>query len=867
MLSPVIDEHVYDCSRFVLVSSIAAGSKVAILSRQMKIGAGEARGGLLRLDLDRELHEGEELTAVAQIGNQMSSPSAPVSVKALPSPIAAPVSETIMYEGGTCVGFWGVVPGSTVRAWSAGNLLGEGIAYDSWGVVFLQRPLTQNDSVQLNATMCEQQSDKTGAIVPVFPHGSGPFAEKLPPPTVLGPLFPCQDVVGLKGLMLGSHFQVFNKSQGQTDPGSIVFDHCADRTNLGVLLGKTLQEDDEVRARQSFEALGLESDYSRSVWASHYYYVGHLSTTQLNAPRIGSPIIEGERAVFVFHLVNSATVEIAVDGISRGESDYEGKNKFDLGLQLSSGQSVKARQGLCGVWSPWSGEVRVGGFTGDVAAPVLEELHYSCATMVRTIGKLEGSIIEVYVDGIFAGEHKSRVVPVVPHLRAGQTVTAFQRMGTRRSNESLPIIVKEVQDQPPPPILHSDDPRFVEASNLLPGARVNVLWNTLLIASKEAIDTNERLELATEPWYGEKIHSNQSICMKKSADSNAVTVFGKIVIETTTGSSLGSSWIGGAEALVDDVLTVTVRSEWPVKADVKVRLISSDPNIANVQGSGEATISAGNDQTSFSVRAVSTGVVYLELSADHYKQTYGGFFFEQDNRYELGVYGVLDINPKMTTIEAGRSFQLTASAHPVPADRKIILVPFAGGFEELVVTIPANSTSVTKEFTAPLYEHASNVEIYAQRTSTSQTRDPDDRMVTRSGSVPVYRSCKCTVSVTPKQAESPVDQPPLPTKMTQGITLSETLCADYEQKSPLPVLGAKLVNVKNLTNHRLHIYRYVGGNPPGEPKLDIYLDPSKDLNTSLQSQDLMNGWGVSIDEDIQCVDAPSSVGLLITFKL
>ncbi len=192
MLSPIIDKHVYEGAHIVRVTCIEAGATVTLRSSGNELPKGQALGGELIIDVGRPLEKDEELTAVAQVGPQSSNPSAPVKVLPAPQPLPFPLTETTLYIGGTGIGAWGALPGSTVQVVSGAEELGERLATNGQPIIGFGRPLTGADAVQLQARLGQQMSPLTKAITPVQPQGSGPYAEKLPPPDVKPKLYACQ---------------------------------------------------------------------------------------------------------------------------------------------------------------------------------------------------------------------------------------------------------------------------------------------------------------------------------------------------------------------------------------------------------------------------------------------------------------------------------------------------------------------------------------------------------------------------------------------------------------------------------------------------------------------------------------------------
>lgn len=794
MLSPIIKEPVFECTEFIRVYSVEAGSKIIVRSGNNEIGESEAKGGSVIVKLKSPLSSGERIAAVAVKKSDKSNPSDPVKVQQLP-PLSPPLTETTLYEGAICIHAWGLIPGSTVRAWNGTDLLGRGIAYDSFIRLPLNRPLTGGDAVRLDAEICRNKSAKTAQIVPIMPYGSGPYAEKLPPPTVKEPLMACQRVVGVKGLLPGARIKIFADN-------TTGYDQCAPTIDGSFLLGPELKENQLVTAQQSFDSLNLKSDLSDSI------RVG--SPKNLTAPMIHEPVFEGDRSVFVFNLLNSVKVEIAVDGKSIGCADYDSDYEFGLGYKLKAGQRIKARQGLCGNWGQWSKEVIVQPSPKRVPPPKLEEPLYPCANMVRITDKLEGSLVKVYANSVFIGKGKLLVINVTPHLVAKQKITATQTAGNITSKHSQPVVVKDMPPDLPAPKL--EDPidscsSYVTVSNLLPGIRVNIFWNKLLIGATEALDKIALVSVAPQPWPGTKIHANQSMCMLKSSDSNKTTVVGELTFPNNC--LLGSSHIQNPWfiAMLGDSLKIKVATMCPVKTDTKLIITSSDSKVLKVQGPSESIIHKGKQETTFALATVSPGEVKLEITADHYKKAYD----ERRGKkaYKIHVLGRITVNPSKKIIKVGDTFDLkVVSIDPMPLDRK---VGFQSQFPSQVEVVP---TSIT----IPVGKTSTSVKV--KGTSVSNYI-----YVLVSANRPYYSSGECDVRVDPAPKK-----PKKPKVKQKTYKLLLQWQAPYTGKvyvmgKVYPVPNGKLKKVRNINTNSP--WRYNLWFPKYPHTTDDAFDPKK----------------------------------------
>ena len=156
------------------------------------------------------------------------------------------------------------------------------------------------------------------------------------------------------------------------------------------------------------------------------------------APVVQNPLFERQHTVHLYQLLAGASVEIDIDRDSI-LPDYNSDGEFGV-PQLVAGQTVTARQALCGRWSDWSAAVRVQGAPPRVGPPIIEPKHYPCAGLVRLTEGLPGEV-QVYADQILIGTGEGRFIPVLPHLWAGQVLTATRTVGDVTSNPSGPVAV------------------------------------------------------------------------------------------------------------------------------------------------------------------------------------------------------------------------------------------------------------------------------------------------------------------------------------------------------------------------------------------------------------------------------------------
>lgn len=674
MLSPIIKEPIFEFAQYVFVHSVESGATLTIFSGKEKIGISKALGGSLAVTLDRQLQRGEYIKAVSELAGQNSPSSVSVSVQELLLPLPAPVFMPTLYAGAKCIAIWGVIPGSKVKIISYSEQLGENIAITGEALIRLTRPLNTGDKVSLFSEIGGNQSASTDPITPEEPIGSGKYAEQIPPPNLVEPLVECQRIVEVEGLIPGSRFWVYADH-------NVVFDNCSGQSGLLALLGSPLKENQYLTTQQSFEMQNLKSDLSD--------FVSVGSAKILGAPSILEPIYEGERSITVLYLHPSVKVEIAIEGKAIGSADFAGESEFDLGCELVAGQKIKARQFLCNKWSFWSKEVTVEAVLQAPGPPQIKPPLYACGNHVPVENRVEGATVKIFAGNTLIGKEKLSWVRVKPHLFARQRITATQIVGKLESPDSQPETVKDIPELLPVPKWHQDEvwwaqskpnvlaidvcSSYLSATEVLPGAQVNIFWNNLLIGSAEAADSTAIIPVKVKLQPGIMLHLEQNLCTQKSIPSKKVTAFGMLAFPTggISGSPFGD--VAPYVFLSGNKGQIKVTLKCPAKADVKVTLSSTNEKIAAALGSNEVIIPKGKREAEFTVGTYEPGWVYFTAAADYYEFVHSSWDRHQASKLNIKVMGTISLNPDYREIEVGESFNLYFTLKPVPSNRAIFL--------------------------------------------------------------------------------------------------------------------------------------------------------------------------------------------------
>lgn len=833
MIAPIIRDPVFEHSEIIGVFGLENGSHVTVRAGQEEIGDAQAGEELLVIRLNRPLMAGETLTAIAEKDGVQSPTSVDVRVNPLPVPLPAPSAESVLYIGASCTMVWGLIPGATVRAVSGAELLCEttGSVGNDHTYLYFNRPIIAEDMVQFEESLGNGQSDQSKPIKPVIAHGTGPYAEKLPPPHVNEPQFACQHKVGVSQLMPGAQLRIFADQ-------ATVFDYCAPITGGAAYINQILKEGQKISAEQAFVAINLKSEIGNEVIVS--------PPDKLPAPMIWEPIYEGQRKILIYNLQDSVKVEVQLNGKTIGIPEYVDQNYFDLGPGLMANMKIRARQGLCNRWSGWSNEAIVMALPQEVLPPTLAHPLYPCANYVRVVEKLQGALVKVYADGGFIGESITGLVRVIPSLTIGQRITATQQVGQKVSNHSVSVKVEKLPDGLPQPNIQAvaclDDlidthVPYMRVGNLLPGARVNIFWNNLLIGAGEAIDQVTDISLSVQPWPGSKIRALQTLCKLTSADSALVTAIGKLRIVDVT---LPKGFLHP-----NDFGTIKVRSRVVAPADVKVLLTSLNPGVFSVVEPHEIDLLAGQSEIQFKIQAKNIGKADLRLTALNYKQSQHGWsegeeWFILDingDVYGLWFNGEIRITPAKHEIKVGDTAEVEITFNPEPADNKCQLVSKWGLVDypnELI--LPAGSKKVTGKIKAI---KTGTDYIYPKHEYYADYESGGDADTT-----------KCIVEIDPAAA------PPLPKTLTKTYSLllpwqhPANGGKAYVMGKFLPTPGGKLLKVRNINTIWPWQYKLWFPNVAGASTEDAFdskkgylLDSGKDVSSDKlgMNPSLVNG--------------------------
>jgi hypothetical protein len=320
---------------------------------------------------------------------------------------------------------------------------------------------------------------------------------------------------------------------------------------------------------------------------------------------------------------------------------------------------------------------------------------------VRVENRIAGANVLVFVDGAFMGEGRSDFITTFLMLQAGQKVTARQLAGGLLSDESDPVEVRPIARIHAPHIESPVDSCGPSArlTHLMPGARIHVFANGLVISSQYATDTEQELNLQLRPWPGWQVHATQSLAVRQSADSNSEVATGAISVTTWHGNEAMS--LRHPDSTEKTVAVSHCFSPEPVPESTTITLYSTGPGVVDIVGSNQETLMSNswNSRAYFDVRAGTPGVARLVAEADHYRLTQLDWV-DPDDGLDVEVTGAIQLNPGSANLTTGDSLTVTVSAYPRPSNGRINLSSDSSSVEVpgwVAIPFGQNSTTFSLE--------------------------------------------------------------------------------------------------------------------------------------------------------------------------
>lgn len=225
-------------SAAVVLSGLVMGSRVRILANGVELGTAESPVDGTYDFLVPPLAGGVMVTAVQELCGEWSGPGAGVLVDPAPATLPTPKVHDPLFECGAAVRVSNVHVGARVYVLSA--MLGAPIGELTAGAAEVDVPvaplLIAGDDVRAEQRGCGLVSSQSDPV-------RVGTAERLPPPKVVDPLYSCEQVVRVEGVVPGARVDVFVAGlfRGSEVTGG---------TDVAVGVSGQLAVGDEVRASQ-----------------------------------------------------------------------------------------------------------------------------------------------------------------------------------------------------------------------------------------------------------------------------------------------------------------------------------------------------------------------------------------------------------------------------------------------------------------------------------------------------------------------------------------------------------------------------------------------------------------------------------------
>jgi hypothetical protein len=399
-----------------------------------------------------------------------------------------------------------------------GSVIGEGeINRHGWTCLKVEEMPRSTSNLRARAVTCDQDSPPTGTV-------EVDDRNDLPRPVVVEPIFGCQTIISVEGLVPGVTVELF---AGGRSLGTV----CSCWSRINVNVGRALVNDERITAIQRMNPAerdcALESPESDPP-------VRVVPPDERIKPQILEPLYEGDTIIRVTNQIEGGTITLYV-------SPSEGEEEKEIGSRPSSEypeipvpesaplqarQVVSAMQELCGR-QEYSDPVTVQSRPARIDPPTVRAPLYACSVIVAVDDVVPGATVYVLQDGIPIGHAwspgNSVVVYPVTVLRENARVTAYQVVGGQRSSESGPVIVDAWEGRlprptVPPPVQPGDTSVWV--TGLVPGAYVRVFDNGVQIGGGHTVDHAAAIPV----WWpiaddNAIITARQSLCLQESDES------------------------------------------------------------------------------------------------------------------------------------------------------------------------------------------------------------------------------------------------------------------------------------------------------------------------------------------------------------
>lgn len=551
-LTPTVHERIARCNTSVRVSGLVGGATVEL--RIERSGGTDIETHVATSSVHHFtvalLDGGDKISARQNDGGGFtpSSPQVIVEEAAVP-PTAGPLLPAQVGGCSQCVHVTGLVPGCKVDLRQSGTLVGEGTA-DRHGnacIGVILRPRDRTGTLHARMIVCGVAGPMSAT--PIVPDPA------LPKPVVGHPLYGCQRMVPLSGLLQGARARM--ETNTGTDLGSIC--SCWNAVNVRVL--HKLKVGEKVHAQQYWTGEACKDEGFWSDWRDV------IEPDEGIKPTVKEALIEGDQTIRVDNQILGAEITVLIrDNESApiesfGPRDADVDPEIMLNEPLVAGQQVAAVQKLCG-HSEQSDWVTVLPLPEKIFAPLLMPPMYDCGSAVQVSMLHLGAVVRIYQDGIpcglgFAGTKSSISVDANPPLVAGAQLTAIQWVGGVESPVSNTVIVQPVEGLHQPRVLIpvAADDTTVWVSGVTPGAWVSIKSGGALLGERRASEPIVRVPVTPVPG---PIFAATRLCTHELTSATVSPIVSPCAIGTA--ADFGETFKGSYPPFSVPVIPVSVQT-------------------------------------------------------------------------------------------------------------------------------------------------------------------------------------------------------------------------------------------------------------------------------------------------------------------
>jgi hypothetical protein len=511
ILPPLVVLPISVCSKKIRLLGLVPGTTVRVFANGREVVHDTAVSPDQTFDVIGSLSAGEIIRAKQDFPTEGSDLS-PDLVRVLRGPAGPnelqPLSVVSrLYECGEAIWLDGAFPGASVEVTSGGASLGSAISPDGNARIRLNRPIGAGEFLSVQQTACGIASTVQTLPAP----DRVPFDEHrhIPPPTVVDPLYECQQQITVSDVFDGATVTVHRDSGDEF----AVFD----RSSLRLNLVQPLRFGEKVSASQKF-ACEITSD--RLVPAVP------VAFQEFPAPFLHGPICKGDPSVRVSGLIPGARVMFTSSGTDFAYGTaWDSECDFPM-PDLSSTHELAVKQGLCDPlrWSDLSNVVSVSEQPqqGDLFLKLTTPL-FECGRKVHVRGCAPG--VKVFLHSRFwhgpigwsvATEHEVDIDALLPLTAGDQEVRVSAKLcgedseSPREDVLRLPINVDAAGPRVVEPV--HDCGGSVHVVDVVAGATVDVYVNDVFAGSTRTAFNEANVPLKKMLFDGDRVKARQSIC-------------------------------------------------------------------------------------------------------------------------------------------------------------------------------------------------------------------------------------------------------------------------------------------------------------------------------------------------------------------